>query len=166
MPAWASFDVLSPDLTSYLASIGGNVNAVVYDETRQRYYTYNADAQFIMGSSIKVPIMLTFLNETEGQGREPDDNEMYLLTTMIENSDNDSAATLYYDTEGGAPAVASYLQGIGITGMDPDCCAFGYSLTTPLAMEAKSSRAFSTLPRRDGLVCASARPSMPVMVAS
>ena len=134
VPAWASFDVLSPDLASYLASIGGNVNAVVYDETRQRYYTYNAGAQFIMGSSIKVPIMLTFLNMTESQGRAPDDDEMNLLTTMIENSDNDSAGILYYDTEGGAPAVASYLQSIGISGMDPDCCAFGYSLTTPLAM--------------------------------
>jgi beta-lactamase class A len=133
-PAWASFDVLSPDLAAYLASVGDNVNAVVYDETRQRYYTYNAGAQFIMGSSIKVPIMLTFLNMTESQGREPTDDEMNLLTTMIENSDNDSAATLYYDTEGGAPAVADYLQSIGVSGMDPDCCAFGYSLTTPLAM--------------------------------
>jgi beta-lactamase class A len=134
VPAWASFDVLSPDLAAYLASVGGNVDAVVYDETRQVYYTYNASSQFIMGSSIKVPIMLTFLNMTESQGREPDDNEMELLTTMIENSDNDSAATLYYDMEGGASAVASYLQSIGITDMEPDCCSFGYSLTTPLAM--------------------------------
>ncbi len=134
VPAWASFDVLSPDLAAYLASIGGDVDAVVYDETRQVYYTYNASAQFIMGSSIKVPIMLTFLNMTESQGREPNDDEMDLLTTMIENSDNDSAATLYYDIEGGAPAVTSYLQSIGITDMHPDCCSFGYSLTTPLAM--------------------------------
>lgn len=133
VPGWASFDALSPDLANYLAGIGGNVDAVVYDVTRQRYYTYNASAQFIMGSSIKVPTMLALLNLTESQGREPNDNEMYLLTTMIENSDNDSAAALYYD-ELGPPAITSYLQSIGITDMVPDCCAFGYSLTTPLAM--------------------------------
>ncbi len=38
------------------------MNAVVYDMTHQRYYTYNAPAQFIAGSSMKVPIMLTFLD--------------------------------------------------------------------------------------------------------
>jgi hypothetical protein len=133
VPGWASFDVLSPDLESYLDSIGDNVDAVVYDLTRQRYYAYNASAQFIMGSSIKVPTMLALLNLTESQDREPDDNEMYLLTTMIENSDNDSAAALYYD-ELGPSAITSYLQSLGITDMVPDCCAFGYSLTTPLAM--------------------------------
>ncbi len=134
VPGWASFDVLSPDLAAYLASIGGNVNAVVYDVTRQRYYTYHANAQFIMGSSMKVPIMLTFLDITERQGREPDDSEMNLLTTMIENSNNDSASALYYGEIGGAAGVAGYLQRIGIRGLDPDPDAWGYSLVSPLTM--------------------------------
>jgi beta-lactamase class A len=134
MPGWASIDALSPSLAAYMASIGSNVDAVVYDVTRQRYYTYNASAQFITGSSMKVPIMLTFLNMTEREGREPDANEMNLLTTMIENSNNDSASALYYGEIGGAAGVASYLQSIGITGLIPDPNAWGYSLITPQSM--------------------------------
>ena len=134
MPGWASFDALSSSLAAYLASIGGNVDAVVYDVTRQIYYTYNASAQFITGSSMKVPIMLTFLAMTEREGREPDDNEMSLLTTMIENSNNDSASALYYGEIGGAAGVASYLRSIGITGLNPDPNAWGYSLITPQSM--------------------------------
>lgn len=131
---WASFDALSPTLAAYLASIGSDVNAVVYDVTRQSYYTYHASSQFIMGSSMKVPIILTFLDMTEREGREPNDEEMSLLTTMIENSNNDSASALYYGEIGGAAGVASYLRRIGITGLDPNPDAWGYSLVTPLAM--------------------------------
>jgi beta-lactamase class A len=134
VPGWASFDVLSPDLARYLASTGSNVNAVVYDVTRQRYYTYHPNAQFIMGSSMKVPIMLTFLDMTEREGRQPTDDEMNLLTTMIENSNNASASALYYGEIGGAAGVADYLQRIGITGLNPDPDAWGYSLVSPLTM--------------------------------
>ena len=130
----ASFDVLSPDLAAYLASIGDNVDAVVYDVTRQRYYSYNADAQFVTGSSIKVPILLTFLDMIERQHRQPSNYEMYLLTTMIENSNNDSASILYYRVVGGAAGVASYMQRISITGLNPYPNAFGWSLITPMAM--------------------------------
>ncbi len=137
-PGWASFDVLAPDLARYLAGLGKTAAAVVYDVTRQRYYTYNMDGRFIMGSSMKVPIMLTFLNMTESQGREPDAEEMKLLTTMIENSDNDAAATLYFKRIGGAGGVSAYLKQIGISvgpdGLDPNPNALGYSTVSPLVM--------------------------------
>jgi hypothetical protein len=134
VPAWASIDALSPSLAAYLSSIGGNVDLVVYDITHRQYYTYNDEAQFITGSSMKVAIMLTFFNMIEQQGREPTDQEMNLLQTMIENSNNDSASALYYGEIGGAAGVGSYLQSIGITGLNPDPNAWGYSLITPLAM--------------------------------
>lgn len=134
VPAWASIDALSPDLAAYLASEAGNVGVAIYDVTHQRYYVSNADSQFITGSSIKVPIMLTLLDQTESQGREPDSNEMALLTTMIENSNNDSAAALFYGEIGGAAGVGSYLQSIGINNLNLDADAFGWSLITPLAM--------------------------------
>ncbi|HKV84184.1 MAG TPA: serine hydrolase [Ktedonobacterales bacterium] len=132
-PWWASFDALSPDLASYLTSQGQNASAVVYDLTRGQYYTYNASGQFIMASSAKVPIMLTFLAMTEAQNREPDDNEMYLLTTMIENSDNDSAQALF-DEIGGAPAMSNFLSSVGVGGIAPNPDGWGYSTTTPMAM--------------------------------
>ncbi len=83
---------------------------------------------------MKVPIILTFLDMTERQGREPNDDEKNWLTTMIENSDNDSASALYYGEIGGAEGVAHYLQRIGISGLSPDPASWGYSLITPQAM--------------------------------
>ena len=134
VPGRASIDALSSDLATYLASLDPNVNAVVYDVTHQRYYTYNATAQFIMGSSMKVPIMLTFFDMIERQGREPTAREMVLLTTMIENSNNDSASILYYSEIGGAQGVARYLQSIHVPDLQPDPDAWGYSVVTPQAM--------------------------------
>ena len=51
------------------------MNAAVYDVTRGRYYTYNAKNWFVTGSSMKVPIMLTFLDMIERQGRAPSSYE-------------------------------------------------------------------------------------------
>lgn len=134
VPGWASIDALSPELASYLAGEGGNVGVAIYDLTRQRYYTWQADDQFITGSSIKVPIMLTLLDMTEREGREPDQDELALLTTMIENSNNDAAGILYNGEVGSAWGVTSYLQSIGISGLDATPGAFGWSLITPLSM--------------------------------
>lgn len=133
-PSWASIDALSPDLAAYLTGEGGNVGVAVYDVTHRRYYTWDADAQFITGSSIKVPIMLTLLDLTESEGREPNPDEMGLLTTMIENSNNDAAYALYTGEVGGADGVAGYMGRIGVSGLDPDPDAFGWSLIIPMAM--------------------------------
>ncbi len=112
----------------------GIMNAVVYDVTHHRYSTYNAPGQFITASSMKVPILLTFLNMIEWQGRGPTNREMGLLTTMIENSNNASASALYYGEIGGAAGVTRFFQRIGITGLYPNPNAWGYSLITPLTM--------------------------------
>ncbi|MGH2518088.1 MAG: serine hydrolase, partial [Ktedonobacterales bacterium] len=77
-PAYAEFDVLSPALAAYLSSLRGNAGAAVYDVTRNVYYTYNVGRQFTVASSVKVPIMLTFLAMTESQAREPNGDELYL----------------------------------------------------------------------------------------
>ncbi len=145
VPGWASFDLLSPDLAQYLADDDDNVGVVVYDFTRQRYYTYNMDGRFIMGSSMKVAIMLTFLNMTEREGREPTDDETCLLTAMIEHSDNNAASAFFFgypyalcgdDFEpiGGAQGVTHFMNQIGISGLDPDQDAWGYSTVSPLVM--------------------------------
>jgi beta-lactamase class A len=130
----ASFDALSPDLSNYLNSVGSNVSAAIYDITRQRYYSYNTGTSFIVASSMKVPIMLTFFDMIEQQNRDPDDDEMDLLTTMIENSNNDSASELYYNRINGAQGVTDYMQKIGVSGLQPDSDAWGYSQITAQTM--------------------------------
>jgi hypothetical protein len=145
VPGWASFDVLSADLAGYLAALGNTAAAVVYDVTRQRYYTYNMNGRFVTGSSVKVPIMLAFLHQVEREHRRPTKDEICLLTAMIERSDNDAASAFYYgylyapcgahfEAIGGARGLSNYLKQIGITGLNPDPHAYGYSTVSPLTM--------------------------------
>lgn len=133
VPEAEAIGALSPALASYLSTLGSNAGVEVYDVTHQRSYAYNNTTQFLTASSIKVPIMLTFFSMTENQGREPDSAETNLLTAMIENSDNDAAQALFNEI-GGAPAIANYLQRIGVSGLTPDNDAWGYSLITPQSM--------------------------------
>ncbi len=133
-PSSASLNMLSPQLGSYLTSIGTNVGVVIYDVTRQHYYDYNSDSQFIVASSMKVPIMFTFFDALEQQGQEPNSEQMNVLTTMIENSDNDSASDLYYNELNGAQSITNYMQKIGVSGLDPATNAWGYSMITPQTM--------------------------------
>lgn len=128
-----SFDVLSPDLAKYLAAQGDNTAAVVYDETRGRYYTYNATGAFTMASSAKVPILVTFLNWTESQNRAPTGDESNLLTAMIEHSDNDAAQALYEEVGFDDP-IAAYLGSIGVNDWTPNPNGWGWSTLSPLSM--------------------------------
>jgi beta-lactamase class A len=128
-----SMERLSASLAAYLASLGSNAGVVVEDVTHQQTYTYNSTSQFLTASSIKVPIMLTFFAQIESQGRGPTSNEMNLLTTMIENSNNNSASALFSEI-GGASGISRFLQQIGVSGLIPDNNAWGYSEITPQAM--------------------------------
>jgi hypothetical protein len=132
-PIWSSFASLSSSLESFLAAQGGHIGAAIFDVTRNRYYLYNASKQFYMASSVKVPIMFTLLTQLEATGREPDDEEMSLLTTMIENSNNDSAQALF-DEIGGAPALDKFMRSIGIADFSAFADGWGYSTISPLAM--------------------------------
>jgi beta-lactamase class A len=131
--AVASIGTLSPSLATYLNSLGSNVGVVIQDTTRQNIYAYNGNQQFLTASSIKVPIMLTLFSQLEAQGREPNSHEMYLLTTMIENSNNDSASALFAEING-ATGISNFMQRIGISGLTPNDNAWGYSQITPQTM--------------------------------
>lgn len=129
----AEFDALVPDLEAYLTQQGHDTGAAVYDVTHGRYYTYNADTQFIMASSAKVPIMLTFFTMVEQQHRQPTGDEVNLLTAMIENSNNDAAQALFVEI-GGAGPMDAFMNGVGIDGFKANPDGWGYSTITPLAM--------------------------------
>src|SRR5437763_15486109 len=59
---------------------------------------------------------------------------MWILTTMNENSNNDSSSALYYGESGCAVGVASYLHRIGIGGLYPNPHAWGWSVITSWTM--------------------------------
>jgi beta-lactamase class A len=125
--------LLGVSLNAYVATLGGTAGFAAYDVTHDTWYGYNQQMSFIMASSSKVVIMLTLLSETEAQGREPNGNETYLLATMIENSNNDSAQALF-DEIGGASAMAAFMAHAKVGGVQPNADAWGWSTTTPQAM--------------------------------
>jgi hypothetical protein len=130
---WSPVASLSSSLGRFLADHGDHVGAAIFDVTRKRFYPYNASHQFYMASSVKVPIMLTLLAHLEAARREPNDQEMSLLTTMIENSNNESAQALF-DEIGGAPALDKFMRSVGIADFSADADHWGYSTISPLAM--------------------------------
>jgi beta-lactamase class A len=129
----ANMDTLSPDLTAYLANLSGTAGVAIYDVSRNQWYSYDGDEAYTMGSSAKVPIMLTYLAAAQQQGRSLSDDEIWLLTTMIENSNNDSAQALF-DSMGGDPAIINFLQSIGLSGYSPNSNGWGWATFTPDTM--------------------------------
>ena len=130
-PAWASFDALAPSIATYLASFGNNVGSVVYDLTRNRYYAYNQNTPFVLASSSKVSIMVSYLWWLESQGRGPDPSENTTLTNMIEHSDN-NAAQLLFDRLGGSAGQAAFYQRIGVTGYVANPYGWGWASLPPI----------------------------------
>ena len=134
MPS-AGIDALDTDLAAYVNKLGDRVGVQVYDVTRGMTYSYNAKKGFLGASSTKVSIMLTFLSVLERKKREPTAQELSLLTSMIEYSNNDSADALYIEF-GGPKPIASYLQKIGVTGITPTPAdvPWGYTSISPAGM--------------------------------
>jgi len=132
-PRWASFDALSPALAAYLTGEGANVGAVVYDLTRNTYYTYNGQSEFTMASSAKVSLMAEDLAGDEAQDASPSPGDLATLTAMIEQSDN-NAAQLIYQEWGFDAGVSSYLAGKGITDYIASPDGWGYAQWSPLSM--------------------------------
>ncbi|MGE5333737.1 MAG: serine hydrolase [Nitrososphaerota archaeon] len=129
--AWASFDALSPDIAKYLASFGTNVSSVVYDITRNRYYTYNENTAFVLASSSKVSIMVSYLSWVESQKRGINDFENTELINMIEHSDN-NAAQLLFDRLGGGPGMQAFYQRIGVAGYRQSPYGWGWAMLPPI----------------------------------
>jgi Beta-lactamase enzyme family len=128
---WASFDALSPAIARYLSSFGKNVGSVVYDITRNRYYTYNETTPFVLASSSKVSIMVSYLLWLESQGRGPNASENVTLTNMIEHSDN-NAAQLLFDRLGGSGGQLAFYKKIGVIGYVSSSYGWGWALLPPL----------------------------------
>lgn len=129
----AGFDALSPSLAGYLNSQGDNVGAVVYDVTRNITYSYHPSSQFIMASSAKVPLMVAYLAYIEAQGRGPNGYDVSLLTSMIENSDN-NAAQVIYQTIGYDAGQQTYMHEWGINDYASDPNGWGWGQWSPADM--------------------------------
>jgi beta-lactamase class A len=97
-----------PDLTAALApeirDDGGHFAVAVDDLTTGSQEAYGGTEEFVTASIVKVDILVTLLYQAQEAGQALTGEDQDLATTMIENSDNDSASDLYYDV-GGAEAI-------------------------------------------------------------
>jgi hypothetical protein len=99
---------LTPDLSAALApeirDDGGHFAVAVADLTTGSQAAYGGTEEFVTASIVKVDILVTMLYQAQEAGQALTGEDQDLATTMIENSDNDSASDLYYDV-GGAGAI-------------------------------------------------------------
>ncbi len=131
----ADLGALSPYL-NHLAQAQGNAMAVeVAIPDADRVYSDNANQPIVMASTFKIPLLMTLLKQVEAQGRGLNPTEDSLAQAMIEESDNDAAATLYAEV-GFDTGVNAFLQSIGISGITINTDGFGYSTATPDALIA------------------------------
>ena len=94
---------------------GGHVAVAVDDLTTGTEASYDGTGEFPTASIVKVDILATLLYELQRSGQTMTSEDQYLATTMIENSDNDSASALYADI-GGPADLDQANQAFGLTG--------------------------------------------------
>jgi beta-lactamase class A len=87
---------------------GGHVAVAVDDLTSGTEATYGA-SEFVTASIVKVDILAALLYQRQESGQSLTIEDEDLATTMIENSDNDSASALYADI--GQQAVSAVADG-------------------------------------------------------
>jgi len=107
-------------LTSAVASDvthdGDHVAIAVDDLSNGQFAAYNGnDQDFDTASIVKVDILATLLYQLQQQKGQMSSSEQALATTMIENSDNDSASALY-DDDGESSGIDAANKSFGLTG--------------------------------------------------
>lgn len=124
----------APDAVAYLAGREGVMGAAIAIPSLGVVYTTDTTATFHLASVSKVMIMLTLLDQAAQRGEDLTPYQTALLEPMIIDSDNDAADALW-EGVGGGDAIASYLQGVGIEGIEVDPEGYwGASLASPDAM--------------------------------
>ena len=105
-------------VTAYLAGRQGTVLAAVYDVASGQTWHLGTGAAQDEASVVKLDILEALL--ARGTGGLPADQEA-LARSMIEDSDNDAATSLW-DAAGGAAGLTAYNVRAGLTGTTPSPC--------------------------------------------
>jgi hypothetical protein len=115
--AGASFPFTAA-LQSYVATRSGRVSAAVFDATTGATYSYNASAQHMTASIVKVAILGTLLGQAQNAHRSLTTTERSLATLMIKQSDNNAATTLWNEI-GQGPGVKVFMNRVGMPSTTP-----------------------------------------------
>jgi Beta-lactamase enzyme family len=130
-------DPFSAAAPAYLAGRRGTVLAAVYDVRTGRTWRLGTSNAQPEASVVKLDILETLLARPQGAALSPPDQA--LARSMIEDSDNDAATSLW-DEDGGAPGLTYYGDRAGLTQTIPSQCVtcagfawpgWGLSMTVP-----------------------------------
>lgn len=133
---------LSGAVAAYLPTREGTITIGIEDlVTGQTWLSGAGSAAQATASVVKVDILATLLHQSEGSGQPLSAGQQSLATSMIEESDNDSATALWEDA-GGAAGLAAFNSLIGMSGTTPSACVEcpdfpwpGWGLTTTTAQD-------------------------------
>jgi beta-lactamase class A len=113
----------------------------VFDERTGEEYTVNAGLREDTASVVKLGIMGALLSDHPADGQSLTEEDRSLLTSMIENSDNDSATTLWNQV-GGPAGVTNFDARLSLTQTVPSSEVLipgtdlpGWGLTTTSATD-------------------------------
>jgi hypothetical protein len=127
-------DPLSGAAAAYVAGRAGTVLAAVYDLRTGQSWRLGDGAAQPEASVVKLDILETLLARQGGAELSPGDQT--LSQSMIEDSDNDAATSLW-DEAGGADGIGAYNERAGLTRTTPSACVTcagfpwpGWGLTT------------------------------------
>jgi beta-lactamase class A len=127
--------------TNYLSTRTGDVTAAVYDVSTRKTWTLKPGDAQATASIANVDIMSTLLAQVTSTGQQLSTADQNLMTTMIEQSDNDSATTLW-NAAGGPSAISTFNGTIGLKQTTPSTCLTcpgfsgpGWELTTTTAVD-------------------------------
>jgi Beta-lactamase enzyme family len=127
-------DPLSGTAAAYVAGRSGTVLAAVYDVTTGQSWRLGDGPAQAEASVVKLDILETLLARQDGGSLNQGDQA--LAESMIEDSDNDAATSLW-DEAGGAEGIGAYNERAGLSRTTPSqcvtCAGFpwpGWGLTT------------------------------------
>lgn len=154
-------DPLSGPAAAYLAGRSGTVLAAAYDVTTGQTWRLGAGAAQDEASVVKLDVLETLLAQQDGGPLSAADQ--VLARSMIEQSDNTAATSLWYDA-GGAAGIGSYNGRAGLTGTTPSpcvsCAGFpwpGWGLTTTVPQDQLTLLKQLVVPGRHPLLSAAQR---------
>ncbi len=130
-------------IQDYLDGRQGDVAVSVYDAVTQQSFSINGSALFDTASIIKVPILATLLQQAQANHTSLTTAQQNLATPMIEDSSN-SDATALWNAEGGAPAVAAFVHGLGMNNTTPNAYWGLTTTTAPDQVKLLSALAYGT----------------------
>lgn len=152
---------LSGTAAAYLAGRSGTVLAAVYDIKTDQSWRLGDGAAQDEASIVKLDVLETLLARQGGGPLSPADQ--ILARSMIEDSDNDAATSLW-DKAGGAEGIGAYNDKAGLTSTTPSrcvtCAGFrwpGWGLTTTVPLDQLSLLKQLVLPGRHPLLSAAQR---------